>query len=113
MSDGKRVISGSSDNTIRVWKGGKVCNGPFEGHTRGVLSISLSPDNTRFVSGGRDRVIRIWDIKSGRVKAVKDTSSDNQSDESSDSDSPLSFPLDSSRASKWTLHESGWVVGEK
>jgi WD40 repeat protein len=36
--DGKHIVSGSEDNTIRVWDAetGDVVSGPFEGHSGGV-----------------------------------------------------------------------------
>src|ERR1700685_4631516 len=43
--DGKRVASGSYDNTIRVWgaETGAVVSGPFEGHSSFVSSVAFSP----------------------------------------------------------------------
>ena len=61
--DGKRIVSGSDDNTIRIWDAttGKELE-ILEGHTDWVNSVSFSPDGKRIVSGSDDKTIRIWDF---------------------------------------------------
>jgi WD40 repeat protein len=67
--DGKRVVSGSRDKTIRVWDAetGAVVSGPFEGHSSAVISVAFSPDGKRIVSGSDDKTIRVWDAETGDV----------------------------------------------
>ena len=67
--DGKRIVSGSSDNTIRVWNAdtGEVISAPFEGHTDWVTSVAFSQDGKRIVSGSKDKTIRVWDADTGDV----------------------------------------------
>ncbi|KAF8592923.1 WD40 repeat-like protein, partial [Ceratobasidium sp. AG-I] len=62
--DGTRIVSGSLDDTIRVWdaRSGVLVTEPFEGHTSGVNSVGFSLDGTRIVSGSRDHTIRVWDV---------------------------------------------------
>ncbi|EJD08073.1 WD40 repeat-like protein [Fomitiporia mediterranea MF3/22] len=69
--DGKHVVSGSDDWTIRIWdaSSGEAIAGPFEGHTSSVRSVSFSPDGKHIVSGSYDKTIRIWDASSGEVVA--------------------------------------------
>ncbi|KZV71244.1 WD40 repeat-like protein [Peniophora sp. CONT] len=71
-SDGRYVISGSQDRTVRIWDAatGRMEMDPFTGHTDGVLSVSFSPDGRYAVSGSRDRTVRIWDTATGQ--AVRD-----------------------------------------
>jgi WD40 repeat protein len=43
--DGSHIVSGSEDNTIRVWNPttGQCIAGPFQGHTNWVTSVAYSP----------------------------------------------------------------------
>ncbi|KAG6331608.1 hypothetical protein ID866_7480 [Astraeus odoratus] len=67
--DGTRIISGSHDNTVRVWdaeKGKGVQIGrPLEGHSNGVTSVAFSPDGTRIIAGLHDHTVRVWDTERG------------------------------------------------
>jgi WD40 repeat protein len=67
--DEKRIVSGSSDNTIRVWDAetGEVVVGPLEGHTAWVNSVAFSQDGKRIVSGSSDNTIRVWDAETGEA----------------------------------------------
>jgi len=64
--DGKHVISGSWDNTLRVWdiESGKEIQ-TLEGHTDGVEAVAVTPDGKHAISGSRDNTLRVWDIESG------------------------------------------------
>jgi WD40 repeat protein len=68
-NDGSRVVSGSSDKTIRIWdvEAGKTVMGPLEGHSDNVLSVAFSNDGSRVVSGSNDNTIRIWDVETGKT----------------------------------------------
>jgi len=65
-SDGKSLVSGSHDKTIKFWDvqtGGVVKT--FYGHTGGIWSASISTDCTRIVSGSEDKTLCLWDIQTG------------------------------------------------
>jgi WD40 repeat protein len=65
--DGKHVISGSQDNTLRLWdvRSGKSIGSPFKGHTQAVYSVAFSPDGTKIASGSWDKTLRLWDARNG------------------------------------------------
>jgi WD40 repeat protein len=68
-ADGKHVVSGSSDDTIRIWDAGtgELMAGPIEGHSDSVCSIAVSPDGQHVVSGSDDRTICTWDAETGQL----------------------------------------------
>jgi WD40 repeat protein len=71
--DGTRIVSGSSDNSVRVWDaatGEEVRT--LKGHTSSVFSVAFSHDGTRIVSGSRDNSVRVWDAATGEeVRTLK------------------------------------------
>lgn len=61
------IVSGSDDQTLKVWSSetGR-CITTLEGHTGGVWSSQLSPDDT-VISGSTDRTLRVWKAHTGRL----------------------------------------------
>jgi WD40 repeat protein len=61
--DGKRIVSGSRDKTVRLWDAqtGQPIGQPLQGHGESVNSVAFSPDGKRIVSGSTDKTVRLWD----------------------------------------------------
>jgi WD40 repeat protein len=65
--DGKYVVSGSADNTVRLWDlptGKEVRR--FMGHRSEVNSVAVTPDRKYVVSGSSDKTVRVWDLATGQ-----------------------------------------------
>jgi len=64
--DGKHIVSGSGDKTIKVWNaatGAELMT--LRGHNGGVGPVSFSPDGKRIVSGSEDNTLKVWDSVTG------------------------------------------------
>ncbi|ETO16130.1 WD repeat-containing protein, partial [Reticulomyxa filosa] len=65
-SDGKMIVSSSSDKTINLWnvESGEILK-QFKGHSDRVMRAKFSPNDKFIISCSLDDTIRIWDIKTG------------------------------------------------
>ncbi len=65
--DGKRVLTGASDGTIRVWdaRSGDELR-VLRSAAAGVWSIALAPDERRVAVAGQGNVVQIFDLASGQ-----------------------------------------------
>jgi len=58
-ADGRRLVSGSSDNTVQVWNlDSGECLRTLQGHTKGVDSVALPADGRRAATGSSDTTVR-------------------------------------------------------
>jgi WD40 repeat protein len=66
--DGRRIVSGSWDNTLRLWNPntGQQIGTPVIGHSGWVSSVAINPDRHRIVSGSDDTTLRFWDAETTR-----------------------------------------------
>lgn len=59
--DGKRIITGSIDNTVRIW-GADSESVPvlLRGHASSIDAVAFSPDGNKVATGSSDYTVRIW-----------------------------------------------------
>ena len=65
-ADGKRVISGSDDNTVKVWNletGEEQFT--LSGHSGYVRAVAVTADGTRVISGSYDNTVKVWNLETG------------------------------------------------
>src|SRR5439155_8684800 len=66
VGDGRQVVTGSFDRTIRLWDAttGRELRvfGGAQGHQNYVLSVSVAADGRRLASGGSDAAVTLWDL---------------------------------------------------
>jgi WD40 repeat protein len=69
-ADENKLVSGSGDNTLRIWDRKTGAAQVLSGHTRWVWDVDVSRDGKMVVSGSEDKTVRIWDGESGEVMHV-------------------------------------------
>ena len=71
--DGKKLISGGHDKTVRLWNAETSSLSTsellhtLEDHTDYVLSVAFSPEGNKFASSDGDLTIRLWDTHTNQV----------------------------------------------
>ena len=63
--DGSRIVSGSDDDTVRVWNaatGEQIMKAEDDGWVR---SVAFDHDGSRIVSSSSDGSVRLWNAKTG------------------------------------------------
>jgi WD40 repeat protein len=72
--DGKTLVSGSLDRTIRLWDlaTGKE-RATFRGHATSILSLALAADGRTLASAGSDGAIKVWDLATGKERLTLKT----------------------------------------
>ena len=71
--DGKYLVSGSNDCTIRIWDwASKRLVNVLKGHEERVKCIQVSENSQLIVSGSADNTIKIWNIETGQcIRTIK------------------------------------------
>ena len=69
--DGKKVISASSDNTLKLWN---LETGEdertFKGHSASVTAVALTPDGKKVISASWDNTLKLWNLETGKEIAT-------------------------------------------
>jgi WD40 repeat protein len=75
--DGKCILTGSHDKTVRLWnRQGKLIGAPLYGHKATVTSVTFSPDGKYIVSGSEDKTLRLWTLRGKLLSASSKTHED-------------------------------------
>ena len=68
--DGKILVSGHTNRTIRLWdletRRARTIEGP-DGQAYDIRGIAISNDGTRVATACSDMMVRLWDVRAGRV----------------------------------------------
>ncbi|MCG8421032.1 MAG: protein kinase [Proteobacteria bacterium] len=120
--DGKRAVSASSDNTLKVWElaSGKTLN-TLDGHTNWVMAVAVTPNGKRAISASSDKTLRLWDLESGQqvrsfcghtdyVRAVAVTPSGKHAVSGSDDNTLKVWELESGQALLTLFGHTNWVM---
>jgi|GEM_PF-3102210 len=65
--DGKQMLSGSSDKSVRLWDINGAQLKVLIGHDGPVVSVQFSPDGLWAFSGSGDKNCCLWELSSGRL----------------------------------------------
>ena len=68
--DGKELLSGSYDNTARLWDVAEATSRVLRGHEWWVCSAAFSPDERQVVTACQDGSVMIWDIPADKSDPV-------------------------------------------
>jgi WD40 repeat protein len=69
---GRYAITGSIDNTLRVWTFRGAIILELNGHVEDVVSISVRPDGKSIASASSDGTMRTWDISTSKSEIIGD-----------------------------------------
>lgn len=76
--DGKMLVAGDSDSTMRLWdveSGAEIRH--QEGHTKKVTAVAYSPDGKVIATAGSDEEVHLWNPKTGTelqvIRVLTDT----------------------------------------
>jgi len=68
-NNGRLLLSGSSDQTVRLWDVQKgVLKTTLSGHSGGVRAVAFCQDDKWGISSGYDRTVKLWDLQKGTLK---------------------------------------------
>ncbi len=69
--DGKTIVTGSWDKTVKLWNlEGKEIQ-TFKGHSSNVVSVAFSPDGKTIVTGSWDKTVKLWNLEGKEIQTLK------------------------------------------
>jgi WD40 repeat protein len=68
--DGKHLVTGSDDDTVRIWNLESGAVRILTGHTDEIWRLELSPDGRFVASSGKETAVRLWDLQTGETRWI-------------------------------------------
>ena len=60
MHDGRRIVTGSKDQTVRIWDLiGLECQRTLKGHTDAIWDVAVATDDSFVVSASKDDMLKV------------------------------------------------------
>jgi WD40 repeat protein len=107
--DGRHIVSGSEDRTVRLWDAWdvKAPSRVLRGHDDVVTSVMYSLDGEHIASGSLDMTVRVWNAKATDVVTMY------QDARLEDGGTGAAVSSDSSIAHDWEnkYNPDGWIRG--
>ncbi len=69
-NDGKIIVSGSEDKTIKVWNLETGKTHTLTGHDGEVWSVSITDNGKTIVSGSEDKTIKVWNLETRKGELI-------------------------------------------
>lgn len=69
--EGRKLVSGSSDNTVRIWNSNSGrCEAALEGHRSRVWDVDSTRSGAHVASASGDSTVKVWDVESNRCQTT-------------------------------------------
>ena len=69
--DGETIVSGSWDDTLRLWNRQGEQLAVLRGHQSSVTAVAISPDGETIVSGSGDNTLRLWNRQGEQLAVLR------------------------------------------
>lgn len=67
--EGRKLVSGSSDNTVRLWNSNTGrCEGVLEGHRSRVWDVDSTRSGSHVASASGDSTVKVWNVETGQCR---------------------------------------------
>jgi WD40 repeat protein len=69
--DGKTIVTGSGDNTVKLWNlEGKEIQ-TLKGHSANISRVAFSPDGKTIATASEDSMVKLWNLEGKEIQTLK------------------------------------------